>query len=414
MSPPSSAAIDEPPSGAHRPSRGIVVSALGIGQILAWGSTYYLPAVLAPTIAADLGLPLAPIVGGLTVGLVAASLVSPRVGRAIEATGGRTVLAFASLTMAAGLGALAFAQGLVTYLAAWLVIGIGMGAGLYDAAFSTLGKLYGREARAAITNLTLFGGFASTVCWPLSAFLVETLGWRGTCLAYAAIHVCVTTPIHLRLVPRLPPQAPPPPDAASAERAAGAHAAAAASVAPAHPLLPLALAAGLTIGAIASATLSVHIIGLLQERGTSLAAAVALAALIGPAQVGARVIEAVIGRRFHPIYTAAASTMLTLAGIVVLALGLPLLALGLVLYGAGIGIRSIVRGTLPLALFGQHGYAALMGRLALPQLLVGALAPLGAAFVIDWAGADVLLAILVALCVLDLAFVGVIAALMRR
>lgn len=411
MSPPSSAAIDEPPSGARGPTRGIVVAGLGIGQILAWGSTYYLPAVLAPTIAADLGLPLAPIVGGLTVGLVAASLVSPRVGRAIEATGGQTVLAFASLTMAAGLGALAFAQGLVTYLAAWLVIGIGMGAGLYDAAFSTLGRLYGREARAAITNLTLFGGFASTVCWPLSAFLVETLGWRGTCLAYAAIHVCVTTPIHLRLVPRLPP--PPPPEPSHAGRAAGADAAAP-SVGPAHPLLPLALAIGLTIGAIASATLSVHIIALLQERGTSLAVAVALAALIGPAQVGARVIEAVIGRRLHPIHTAAASTLLTLAGIVVLALGLPLLALGLVLYGAGVGIRSMVRGTLPLALFGQHGYAALMGRLALPQLLVGALAPLGAAFVIDWAGADVLLAILVALCLLDLAFVALIAALMRR
>lgn len=411
MSPPSSAAIDEPPSGARGPTRGIVVAGLGIGQILAWGSTYYLPAVLAPTIAADLGLPLAPIVGGLTVGLVAASLVSPRVGRMIEATGGRTVLAFASLTMAAGLGALAFAQGLVTYLAAWLVIGIGMGAGLYDAAFSTLGRLYGREARAAITNLTLFGGFASTVCWPLSALLVETLGWRGTCLAYAAIHVCVTAPIHLRLVPRLPP--PPPPEPSNAGRAAGTDAAAP-SVAPAHPLLPLALAIGLTIGAIASATLSVHIIALLQERGTSLAAAVALAALIGPAQVGARVIEAVIGRRFHPIHTAAASTLLTLAGIVVLALGLPLLALGLVLYGAGVGIRSIVRGTLPLALFGQHGYAALMGRLALPQLLVGALAPLGAAFVLDRAGADVLLAILVGLCLLDLAFVALIAALMRR
>lgn len=413
MSPPSSAAIDEPPSGARRPARGIVVAGLGIGQILAWGSTYYLPAVLAPTIAADLGVPLAPIVGGLTVGLVAASLVSPRVGRAIEATGGRTVLAFASLTMAAGLGALAFAQGLVTYLAAWLVIGIGMGAGLYDAAFSTLGKLYGREARAAITNLTLFGGFASTVCWPLSAFLVETLGWRGTCLAYAAIHVCVTAPIHLRLVPRLPPPAPPPPAPANAGGAAGADATAP-SAAPPHPLLPLALATGLTIGAIASATMSVHVISLLQERGTSLAAAVALAALIGPAQVGARVIEAVIGRRFHPILTAAASTLLTLAGIGVLALGLPVLALGLVLYGAGIGIRSIVRGTLPLALFGQHGYAALMGRLALPQLLVGALAPLGAAFVIDWAGGDVLLAILVALCLLDLAFVALIAALMRR
>ena len=82
-----------------------------------------------------------------------------------------------------------------------------MGAGLYDAAFATLGRLYGREARGAITNLTLFGGFASTVCWPLSAFLVGALGWRGTCLAYAGLQLAVALPAHLALLPREPPTA---------------------------------------------------------------------------------------------------------------------------------------------------------------------------------------------------------------
>src|SRR6185369_13023245 len=93
---------------------------------------------------------------------------------------------------------------LVVFIAAWLIVGLGMGAGLYDAAFSTLGRLYGREARSAITTLTLFGGFASTVCWPLSAFLLSSVGWRGTCLAYAAIQLCLSLPLYLFLVPWAP------------------------------------------------------------------------------------------------------------------------------------------------------------------------------------------------------------------
>src|SRR6202034_1117497 len=102
------------------------------------------------------------------------------------------------------------------YIAAWLIMGIGMGAGLYDAAFGTLGRLYGRDARAAITTLTLFGGFASTVCWPFSAFLVSTVGWRGAWLAYAAIQLCFSLPLYLLVLPR---SAPAEPALASATRA---------------------------------------------------------------------------------------------------------------------------------------------------------------------------------------------------
>ena len=165
---------------------------------------FYLPAVLAGPVAQDTGWPLAWVVGGLTLGLLVAALASPHVGTVIERHGGRPVLALAPLLLAAGLVVLAVAPILPIYLAGWLVLGLGMGCGLYDPAFATLGRLYGAEARPAITTLTLWGGFASTVCWPLSGFLVAHVGWRGTCLAYAGLHLVVTLPLVLGLVPGVP------------------------------------------------------------------------------------------------------------------------------------------------------------------------------------------------------------------
>ncbi|WP_349367681.1 MFS transporter [Salinarimonas sp.] len=414
MTPPpaADAALDRetPADAPTRPSRPVVITVLGITQILAWGSTFYLLTVLAPVIAAETGWPKTFVVGGLTLGLVAASLVSPRVGRMVEATGGRPVLVGSALTMAAGLLALGLAESRIAYLAAWLVIGLGMGAGLYDAAFATLGRLYGSTARSAITTLTLFGGFASTVGWPLSAYFVETFGWRGACFAYAAIHVLVVTPLYLALLPRRPAPAPVATTAAAGAPTPGAKPARSSGD---DRLLRLTLSAALTVSGLATAIVSVHLITLLQTRDLALAAAVGLAAMVGPSQVGARVLEAAIGRRYHPIWTAAASALLTFTGVTILASGAAILPLALISYGAGIGIRSIVKGTLPLALFGPHGYAALMGRLALPQLLVAALAPLAAAWLLDAAGPTALLWALMGVTALDAVFVALIWAQMR-
>jgi MFS family permease len=166
-------------------SRPVTITALGIAQILAWGTSFYFPAVFAVPIVNDTGWSLFWVVSGTSLGLLVAGLISPRVGAIIDRRGGRPVLVISSVLYATGLLGIALAPNLPTYLLAWVVLGCGMGAGLYDAVFAALGKLYGHEARAPITNLTLFGGFSSTICWPLSAFLIEMIGWRYACVAYA-------------------------------------------------------------------------------------------------------------------------------------------------------------------------------------------------------------------------------------
>jgi predicted MFS family arabinose efflux permease len=373
------------------PIRAVVITALGLTQILAWGSSYYLPAVLAKPIAVDTGWPLSLVIGGLSLGLLAGGLVSPAVGRAIDRTGGRPVLAASSVLIAAGQALLAVSYALPVYFAAWILMGLGMGAGLYDASFATLGRIYGREARSAITTLTLWGGFASTVCWPLSAFLVGELGWRGACLVYAGIQLLFSLPVHMLLLPRTPPQAPP--------MHAGETGGGPARLSPRELRAFLIIAAMVTIGGAIGSLFSTHLLLLLQARGLELAAAVALGTLLGPSQVGSRVVEAAFGRRYHPIWTVTVATVLVAAGLGLLLFGFPIVALALILYGAGNGIWSIGRGSLPLALFGPSRYAVLMGRLAMPGLLAQAIAPSLGGFLLEHGGPSAAMTLLAGLAV---------------
>lgn len=368
-------------------SRAATVTLLGVTQILAWGSSYYLPAVLAAPTSADTGWSLSLVVGGLSLGLVIAGLVSPAVGNWIGRGHGRWVLASSSLFLALGLLCLASAGTLPLYFFGWVIIGLGMGAGLYDAAFAALGTLYGLDARRTITALTLFGGFASTVCWPLSAYLLEQIGWRGTCVAYAGIHLFFTMPAYAMLYP--------------SRRGVGGAVSPAVRAARLFPPGEfssfLLLGASISLAALISTVLSVHLITVLQAGGMTLASAVALGAMVGPSQVTARLAEMFLGRHYHPIWTKLASTSLVTAGILLLFNGTPFLALGLILYGCGIGLESIARGALPLAMFGAEGYGARMGRLALPSLVAQAVAPFLGALLLEIGGAHLTLLVLSAL-----------------
>ena len=393
---PAAASPAQTPGGVPAgPPRLVVVSAIGVAQILAWGSSYYLLAVLAGPIAADTGWSLTWIMGALSIGMLVSGLASPRIGHLIHGRGGRPVLAASAVLLAAGLLVLGLAPGLPIFVAAWVVIGLGMAAGLYDPAFSSLGRLYGEEARSAITHVTLFGGFASTVCWPLSALLVEQVGWRGACLTYAAIHLAVVLPLYLLGVPREERRLP---DSPRDGTATG-------QVRPEQRLAFVLLAAGFTLAAVVMTVVSVHLLTLLQSRGVGLAAAVALGALIGPSQVGARILEMLVGRKAHPIWSLLASAVLVAIGLGMLAGGVTAAGAGIVLYGAGSGIRSIARGTVPLALFGREGYAVLMGRIAMPTLVAQAASPSIGAWLLDGFGATVTLTVLLGGAVLNILLV---------
>ena len=366
-----------------------VISALGVVQIFTWGSTFYLLTVLAGPIAADTGWPLGGVVGALSAALLTAGLVSPSVGAAIARHGGRPVLAAGCGLIATGLTVLALAPSLAVFYAGWLLLGCGMAAGLYDPAFAALGRLYGQGARSAITALTLWGGFASTVCWPLSTLLLESFGWRGTAAAYAAIHILVTLPLVLWFIPR--PDAPvgtPRSRPADPEPLVGRE----------RTRFRL-FAAVLVLTGLIFVILSVHLLTFLQAQGYPLAVAVGLGALFGPAQVGARVVEMASGGRHHPIWTLAVSALSASAGLVLLAADARLPGLALVLFGAGNGLLSIARGSLPLALFGAERYPRIMGRLARPALIAQAAAPMVGAALIGWVGPGTALVVMAVLTV---------------
>lgn len=387
-------------------SRKRVIAFLGIGQILVWGASYYLPTVLAKPVSDDTGWPMTWVVGALSAGLLISGLVSPRVGILIERHGGRPMLAASAILLAIGLLIQGLAPNIAVFVLAWLVIGFAMGAGLYDPAFSTLTRLYGDQARSAITSLTLWGGFASTVCWPLTAFLVQHVGWRGASLAYVAIMLVIVLPMYWFGLPRealhIPlPKSPAAPISAKVRRE--------------NRFFLLILAFNFTIASVVTMIVAVHLITMMQDRGFSLATAVSLGMLIGPAQVGARVIEAAFGRKVHPIWSLLICSAAVAIGLATLLGSAELVALGLILYGGGNGLRSIARGTVPLAMFGREGYAVLMGWLALPVLVAQAFSPTVGDLMIQALGTTGTIAVLAGLSVLNvLATVVLVPIALRR
>ncbi|MBV9814514.1 MAG: MFS transporter [Alphaproteobacteria bacterium] len=340
----------------------LTVAALGITQTLAWGSSYYLPAILADPIAAALGVPKSLFFGFFSASLLLQAALGPAIGKAIDRRGERSVLVLSNFVLAAGLVELALTQRSVGLAAAWAVLGIGMALGLYDAGFATLTALYGREARGPITGITLIGGFASTVGWPLSALLNDHFGWRGACLGWAALNIFVCLPINRLLIPLPAPSAP----AAVPETTAPP---------PANGMAVLAFvfgAAGFATGAMAA-----HLPRLLEMSGATATAAIFAASLMGPAQVAARLFEFGVLKRRHPLVSTRLALMMHPLGAAVLGVvGAPAAAAFALLHGAGNGLLTISRGTLPLALFGPAGYGLRTGIIAAPARVTTAAAPL--------------------------------------
>lgn len=360
-------------------SRLAIVIPLGITQTLAWASSYYLPAILADPIARDLGLSQTWFFAAFSGSLVLSGLLGPRVGRRIDQVGGRQVLTASNLAFAAGLALLGASQTVWMMVLAWLLLGLGMGLGLYDAAFGALGRIYGDKARGPITGITLIAGFASTVGWPLSALGLELVGWRWTCFGWAAAHILIGLPLNLIFLPRVEAK-----QMTAALSAAKPHIA----IDRTMVLLGFAFAAAWTV----TSAMAAHLPRIVEALGASQAQAVFAGAMIGPAQVAARLFEAGALNRFHPIVSTRLACLTHPLGAAVIAVfGGGAAAAFALLHGFGNGILTIARGTLPLALYGPENYGYRLGVLGLPSRICQAFAPLGFAFMIGSMGGAVLM-----------------------
>jgi MFS family permease len=360
-----------------------IVAALGTTQTLAWASSYYLPAVLAAPMGRDMGLSTPWIYAALSLGLGVSAVLGPALGRKIDLHGGRPVLCGSNVTFAAGLCALALASGPISLNLAWLVLGIAMAAGLYESAFASLTRLYGYDSRNAITGITIIAGFSSTVGWPITALLEHSIGWRGACFTWAALHLCVGLPLN-----------------AWALRHGNEEDLHESAVASGMPLAPrqasnhgmFLLAFMFTASGMVSIGMATNLPLLFAAMGAAPAAAIAAASLLGPAQVAARVLEFSARRRINPLISArVANALHPLASLTVALGGAPVIAVFSILHGAGNGMLTITRGTLPLALYGPTGYGARMGRIAAPARIGQALSPFLVGLAIEKLGASTLI-----------------------
>jgi MFS family permease len=356
-----------------------IILALGTTQTLAWASSYYLPAILADGIAHDLGVSSNWVFGAFSASLVISAMLGPRIGRQIDLVGGRQVLSASNLTIASGLVLLGFSHSVPVMAIAWLVLGVGMALGLYDAAFAALGRIYGTEARRSITGITLMAGFASTVGWPATAWGLSHIGWRETCFAWAAAHILIGLPLNLLILPKVK----------------GAKEAVATAAKPHVPLdrtmvlLAFVFAAAWTVtGAMAA-----HFPRILETAGATPVQAIAAGALIGPAQVGARILEAGFLSRFHPLVSTRLACVTHPIGAVIVAIfgGAAAASAFALFHGAGNGILTIARGTLPLAIFGPKDYGYRLGIIGAPARMAQAVAPLAFGLLIDVMGSRVLI-----------------------
>lgn len=357
---------------------------LGFGQLVSWGVTYYLVGVFGPRIAADLGWSLTAVNGGFAAGLLVMGLVSPLAGRVIDAHGGRRAMGWGALIGAAGCAALALAHSVAVYYAAWALIGIGMRLTLYDAAFAALARIAGAEAKRAMAQITLLGGFASTVFWPLGDLLADAFGWRGAMLIYAGFSAA--TALLYRTLPagRFGDTTTEDPEGELTEVAP--------DLDPARRRLAAILyATAVALVSALNSAMSAHMIGLLAGLGLALQAAVWTSSLRGFGQTGARACEVLFGRRVRAVdLNLFAAALLPLCFLVALWAGvsLPAAIAFVLLFGAGNGLSTITRGTLPLAFFDPKTYGSLVGRLIAPSFLLSAAAPVAYAWMIERFGVE--------------------------
>ncbi|MFC5477181.1 MFS transporter [Massilia suwonensis] len=360
------------------------IGILACTQIVSWGSLYYAFSILAPSIQRELGWSPTLVFGAYSWSLLIAGLVATPIGILLDRHGGQMVMGAGSVVCAIGFFLLSESRSPAAYVTAWTILGLAMGLTLYEAAFATINRRFASAGRQAISTLTLFAGFASTIFWPLTQALNMSVGWRDSYLWFSALQLLICLPLHLLLGREQPLSRCP---VAVAQRG---HTLAEAVRHPAFWKLAMAFSANIFV----FSALSVHLIPLLHGLGHSARVAILVAMLIGPMQVAGRILERTVARDTAP-QTVGKFCFSTLpaALIAVLWFGTQAWAVAVfcILYGLSNGIITIVRGTLPQAMFGSENYGAISGALAGPALLAKASGPIIAAWVLGQGGTPTLL-----------------------
>jgi predicted MFS family arabinose efflux permease len=371
--------------GGHGP----LLLGLALTRIIGWGSTFYSPSVLVGALDREIGLNAEIVFGGITILLITGALVAPAIGRILDREGTRRSMCIGAVICALGLGVLSLAQGPVSYLASWFVIGLGHAMSLANTGNVTISQLMGERTRRVIGLMMLITGLASSVFWPLTAILMNAFGWRATLLIFAAMQLVIVLPIYAA-IPRYRRAAAPAATSATVQGAAsaGEHGSVPGQARRAAFWL---VALAFSASGLVSWGLPLHLISLFQEAGLTQAEAVWIATLSGPATLAARAIDATLGERLPAEKVALFGLLLG----PVLCLTLPFVtmtvtaaAIFIVLFSAALGVISIARATLPLALFGRNGFATMLGKLTVPQNMTFAAAPLLFAVMVERLGAS--------------------------
>lgn len=361
---------------------------IGIAQILIWGGSFFLLAVFARPIMDEMGWGREIVYGGLSIGLLVSAVVLPCLGRLFNYFEGKNILSFSGLLISLGLIVLAYSSNIWSFYIAWIVIGMGMALGLYDALFAVLGHYFGLNAKKLIIALTLISGFCTTIVWPVQVYAITLLGWRETLLFWAILLFIFIGPIYYYCLPKQ--------EHISLKNIKKVKEG---IITLEHNIYYL-MSSIFMISSIIMTIMSIQLIDILQETGVTLVAAIAMSTLLGPSQIASRIFD-LVTKFDHPIKSLLVSVSLVIIGIILLMLGPQYAVFGIIVYGAGNGLRSIIRGTLPLVLVNKHEYPLLMGKLAGPSMFAQAITPLIAGYIMEKYHANCLLLLTAMLAVFN-------------
>ncbi len=367
---------------------------LGLAQILLWGGSFFILAILAGPIMKETGWSHQLVYGCLSLSLLVSGLISPKIGRIINSKNSSLVLLYSGIAMGIGLILIGLSQHFFVFVLGWFIIGIAMGMGLYDALFATLGKKYGKDASKSIVQITLISGFAPTVSWFLVSLLLSNFGWRNVCFIFATILIIAIYPIHRFAFDAITEH----------EEIVPSNFRESISSEVFRSKVFYLLIISFTIGSVLMTGISIHLIDILLNNNMSMVNAVTIAALLGPSQVGVRIFDLILPEK-TPVKTAVISSIAILLGLTIFFLDPKMAFLGVILFGLGNGMRSILRGTLPLWIYGPESYATIMGKLARLPLIAQAITPLIGGFIIHRFGTVAFLNVLCLLAMLNIIFI---------